>query len=390
MQPPAPPFVVPTPVHSKVKEADEIKVGQWPSVAQFPAWRRNLRRSVVACSGVVDESSLAWILEVESPSTTYEGLGSSGMFPTLDSKLAVAISKISSGEFARRLGNLEEQSAESGRLVRGRQMLHMMYAEYALSTTGNIAFTLRDLFGLRLAGHDKLPAFLSSWDTVVQSSGVIATDEIQTALFLAQVEHVPAMSIDMNAYHRLPETEKTYSWLRKAVDRLLRVKHEKEVRDAQLRALNGNQQPATPAKATTTKATAKASASAAALPAPAVVSDRFCYQFQGGECKRGKDCNFKHVLNAEAKAAYEKYKADGPKTPRGRSTSPRGKGKGRGRGESKARSPSPSTPRTDADRAKIPCNFHKKGLCTRGTECKFSHAAVPGAVALVSVALPAQ
>jgi hypothetical protein len=355
----APMFVHPTPnptaQHGKVKEAEEIKVGQWPSVAQFPAWRRNLRRSVVAASGVVDDSALAWIHEVESTSVTFESLGSSGLFPTLDSKLAVAISKISSGEFARRLGNLEELALENGRLVRGRQMLHMMYAEFALTTTGNIAFTLRDLFGLRLAGHDKLPAFLASWDSVVQSSGVIATDEIQTALFLAQVEHVPAMSIDMNAYHRLPESEKTYSWLRKAVDRLLRVKHEKEVRDAQLRALNGSTAPAVPATKASAKANAKASAKAPETAAPApTVSDRFCYQFQGGDCKRGKDCNYKHVHNAEAKAAYEKYKAEGPKSPRGRSSSPRGKGKGKGKDKERSRSPSP---RTDADRAKIKCLF---------------------------------
>ena len=87
-----------TPVKAaKVKEADHIKLSGMPDATSFHSWRSATPKEVAAASGVAEEA-FQWIMEVEDQDATFESLRDSGAFPSLDTKLGAAISKICSGE----------------------------------------------------------------------------------------------------------------------------------------------------------------------------------------------------------------------------------------------------------------------------------------------------
>ena len=57
------------------------------------------------------ERGFQWILTVEKPGATLALLSDSREFPTVDSKLAAALSKAIHGEFARRINIMKEEQA---------------------------------------------------------------------------------------------------------------------------------------------------------------------------------------------------------------------------------------------------------------------------------------
>ena len=70
---------------------------------RFKAWRLSSRAEVVAASGLM-EKALAWMMEIEKPTTTIESLAASGKkFLTLDTKLNSAVVKSCHGEVGRDL-----------------------------------------------------------------------------------------------------------------------------------------------------------------------------------------------------------------------------------------------------------------------------------------------
>ena len=81
-----------------------------------------------------------------------------------------------------------------------------------------------------------------------------------------------------------------------------------------------------------------------------------CYAFQRGECTRGDSCRFAHVGGG------------------GGGGSGRGRGRGRGRGSSGGRGRGRGGGRGGGgDRPRGECFDFKKGNCTRGAACRFSH-----------------
>ena len=96
----------------KRKEADKIDIKTMPKVADFRAWKLALRDEVAGASGD-PQRGFAWIMEVEREGTTLQVLEQSGYFPTLDAKLAAALSKAIHGEFARRVNVMKEEHARS-------------------------------------------------------------------------------------------------------------------------------------------------------------------------------------------------------------------------------------------------------------------------------------
>mgnify|MGYP003347813694 CR=1 FL=1 len=92
---------------AKLKEADRINSGNWPnSVAAYKNWRVNLLDEVMAASGRPSEA-LKWILSVETcpdppllSDSDYPFDKPTG-FATLDAKLSAALTKITTGKFAK-------------------------------------------------------------------------------------------------------------------------------------------------------------------------------------------------------------------------------------------------------------------------------------------------
>ena len=54
-------------------------------------------------------------------------LEASENFPTLDAKLAAAITRIAQGDLSPRINLMQERVAKTGKIMTGRQMLHIVY-----------------------------------------------------------------------------------------------------------------------------------------------------------------------------------------------------------------------------------------------------------------------
>ena len=108
-----------------MKEAEVIHVPALPTVPQFRSWKLTIRDAIAAASGKPD-LGFAWIRKTEK-ATTADDLQDSGTFPSLDAKLAAALSRILTGELARQINVIKEQKASEDLFLKGRQILYMIY-----------------------------------------------------------------------------------------------------------------------------------------------------------------------------------------------------------------------------------------------------------------------
>ena len=84
------------------KEADKINLLPMPTVASFRSWKIALRNEVAGASGDPDQG-FKWITEVEQPGANLAHVYVIAPFHTLGAKLAAALTKIMTGEFARQI-----------------------------------------------------------------------------------------------------------------------------------------------------------------------------------------------------------------------------------------------------------------------------------------------
>ena len=117
------------PLGPKRRETDTISLLPMPTTATFRSWKIVLRNEVASASGDPD-NGFKWITEVERQGANLAHLYESGPFRSLDAKLAASLTKIITGEFARQIYILTEEGASKGKLLRGRQILFLLYQHY--------------------------------------------------------------------------------------------------------------------------------------------------------------------------------------------------------------------------------------------------------------------
>ena len=101
-----------------------MTLDEMPSTQRFPQWKTTTRRVITACSNR-PEPSTEWVREVETKS--FAELYDSGEFSTLDEKLTTALHLILHGEFGRRVHLKEEEFYQAHCILKGRQILWMIY-----------------------------------------------------------------------------------------------------------------------------------------------------------------------------------------------------------------------------------------------------------------------
>ena len=62
---------------ARVREADSVKISNYPNAINFRAWQSAVRLEVVSASGVGEEA-FDWIIVTELPDTTFGSLANSG------------------------------------------------------------------------------------------------------------------------------------------------------------------------------------------------------------------------------------------------------------------------------------------------------------------------
>ena len=127
--------IAPDPVVTHRKnETEKIVLPPFPTIANLRSWRNEMGKNLVAESGHHDTREIAWVGEVVSPGQSFDALADSGetRLHSLDLRLSAALTLIIRNcTVARSLHDdllvREERAQEVGTMLRGRQILSLMY-----------------------------------------------------------------------------------------------------------------------------------------------------------------------------------------------------------------------------------------------------------------------
>ncbi|CAE8641625.1 unnamed protein product [Polarella glacialis] len=348
------------------REAETIKMRQYPTTLQLPSWRRFVRSSVAAASGRPDEAN-KWILEVEEIGASFESLACNDpAWASLSAKLCSALEQILKGDIARKVGQKADEIASRGGRIGGRQILWMIYQRFRPDASRAVHFIFDDLLVIKCAGTSSLESWLAALDEILAAMpfGTVLPDGLLTSIYLAELTEVPELEAELRAFKRLASDHenKNDAYLRVLAEQLLEDmrtnKQRDEIKKHQYKA--GGESPPL----------AQLQASVAALE--------------------------KQKTKLEREKEAEKLKADKAKltctvcekTGHLAATCWKGKGKGKGKDGkgNKGKRPRSNSPafvsKKDAS-GKTVCGFlSKAGGCKKGTDCDYSHAPAVIAIAM--------
>ena len=248
-----------------------------------------------------------------------------------------------------------ELEDKEDRLIKGRQLLWLVYHHFRLTEEAGGLYDLNDLMAVKLKGDQSLDKFMANWDSVLAGMRAEPPEEVRKVLFYNQVKNSQVLRTQIERY-RLADVgheDKTYTFLVKMVRSYLDRKLRENNRNQISHALAGEKIPAEHAKGRGGRGKGRGKGSRSR--SPAAQEKGVCYQFQReGNCDR-EDCKYRHVKEKERSRSPGKGK----------------KGKGRGKGN-RSRSPSPKG---------IPCQFFLSGHCKFAEKCWNKHEGKPSAPA---------
>ena len=223
---------------ARVREADSIKIAQFPNAVNFRSWQSTVRQEVTAASGM-GEVCFKWIIEVEARTTTHDSLADPGVFASLDMKLSAALTKAAHGDLGRQVVLDVDLAAKEGRMLKGRQLLLQVYHWYRTNEALGACFDITDLMTVQLK-NDDLSTFVCSWRYTIAGMRKPPRPEDAEALFIEQVRKSNTLKMDVAHYDRQEEghPDKTMEYLMKCITQILARRREHSTRDAQRRALS--------------------------------------------------------------------------------------------------------------------------------------------------------
>jgi hypothetical protein len=351
-------------VTRRIKEADKVACPKFPSVTNVRAWHTQLTRNLVLASGRTDGAEVAWLNVVLDKGSTFESLSNSGeaRFATLDLKLHNAVSaciKEGNKTLAVKVASREEAALESGKLLKGRQLVWLVHDWFRLNPDLKPLYGFQEIADIQWLGDENIFEFLERWTNMVRNNSIKLTDAQLATTLVEKMKPSKVLAQDIAYYHRLPDgdEQKTYEYLINSMQRYLdRTQMDKnnEGRRAFMRSGRSD-----------TTLQAAGGSSAAGGKAGGGGGKRWCYFFNHGGCTNDK-CTWLH----EMAPADERAKMTRPTRGGSRSPSPDGKRKGGGKGKEKG-----SGGNQQQQQFKMPqyCKQFAKGNCNR-PDCMYIHA----------------
>jgi hypothetical protein len=321
----------------------------------------------------VDDSAIAWLHRVFKTDTTFDQFYECPKeFLTLDRKLAKSLSQVCPKYVRDKLTNKEVTYQNKGQQIKGLQILWMIAREFDVNMDLGFMYSIEDLSLMPFTSDKDLQGFLNKWDEILacidiaKLEGPVLAQMFQKKLLTSQV-----MKTEVNHWRRLKvgHEDRTYEWLRDAVETHLRLEKEDRNQDTLQHAhrSGAKHKPAAPGKGEGKgkgkdkdkqkregkgegkgKGKGKGGGkSGASTPGgrkpPGQIPCRFLYGF--GTCNKGKECDFAHRPPTKDEIReYGLFK-------QGEEGAPKPKGKGKGRCEP----------------------FFTSGSCRYGDKCVFSH-----------------
>ena len=340
----------------KTKEAESIKLPDFPNPETYRSWKAATREAIRAASDQPDDAFL-WLLEAYDKDITHDKLRDPGKFLTLDTKLLAALTKVAKGELARQILNFKESEAANKRAVRGRQVLYMFNQHFKTNEEVGSLYSVEDLLKVSLI-QDDLGTFIHNWDSVIAGMSHMPDETTLRDVLLRQIRKSQRLKFDLEKYERAKEgtPEHSYEFLIQAIRDLLTRERMRKNRDRIAKshgdkygaaAGSENRTPRTPSRARHPRAGSRSpsrspsrgsSRSPSRSQSPRSRSQspnrQLCKDFQRGKCNRGDACKFLHQHKA--------------RTPSG----PKGQGK---------------------KKINATCVFWRKGKCNQGDKCRFLH-----------------
>ena len=254
-----------------------------PAPPGFRAWKLALWNEIANVTGD-PENGFKWIQEVEKTGMTFETLGHSGMFPTVDAKLAAALSVAVHGEFARQIHILQEKWGNKGMLLKGRQILWHVHRHYKASEVDGQLLEYDDLLAVRLH-QDDLRRFLNDWEMTMSGMKRVPDDDLLETLFRRELKKFSGFRENMAHYERLQvgDPDRSYTYLYALARRHIENRRREAVREALTKTLGT---PAYPA------ASSAGGDSSRENPQRQVGECQSWIMY--GKCIHGKDCPLAH------------------------------------------------------------------------------------------------
>ncbi len=293
------------------KELETVKVPSWPSIATYREWKTQLTRNVNTAANLFDDSAIAWLLAVFVQETTTfdEFYNCPKEFLTLDRKLAKSLSEIIPKALRDRITNKETAYHNLGQQIKGRQILWMICREFDVNADLGFMYSIEDLSLMPFASDKNLQGFLNKRDEI---SSCLDMKKIEPAaiakMFQRKLLTSTIMAPEIQRWRRLApdHADRSYEWLRNAVETNIRLDREDRNQDnlQQAHRTGTKKTPAAPGKGDNRegkggdrkkeRGKGKGGKSGTSTQGKGTAKGR-CYQFyETGSCRYGDKCVFTH------------------------------------------------------------------------------------------------
>ena len=210
---------------------DSLKLNGLPSeAADFRYWK-NAARTTIASASTEPEIAAAWFDNIKDKS--FEELAKSGRrFTRLDLKIAADVVKHAKGPLATKIQLKTEKIAQEGGIIKGRQLLKMVYDNFKTNAEYGHVNDINDLQAVKMAdpkNNNQLAGFLDKWDDVhlgaIDEKGECSIREKDMELiFYDRIKEIPWLSYDINVYKRMEASNpaKCYATLYEYCEKVLK------------------------------------------------------------------------------------------------------------------------------------------------------------------------
>ena len=141
---------------------------------------------------------------------------------TLDAALCAAVFDIvKKSDVASTLTLKSTELRAMGKLLTGRQALHLVYSEYAIDEERGVLYDISHLMLLRYGSDENAPSFLNMWLHTVQGLSEPQSENNLKTLLAEQLKRSEAMKADIAHYERKPKghPDNSYKFLLDALKR---------------------------------------------------------------------------------------------------------------------------------------------------------------------------
>ena len=306
----------------KVKEAESIRLPDFPNPETYRSWKTATREAIRAASDRPDDA-FEWILEVYDKEASHEKLREPGKFVTLDTKLLAALSKVAKGDLGRHILNFKETEAAQTRSVRGRQVLYLFEQHFKTSEEVGSLYSVEELLKVNMVGDD-LTSFLHNWESVIAGMSHVPEEMVLRDILLRQIRKSSRMKYDLEIYDRAKEgsPSHTYSFLLQSIRDLLTRERVRRNRDRIAKSHGdkfGAPAPTRPSRPSSrggrergrspSRSTSRSRSSNASSPKGSNSPKGVCYDFLKGTCTRGDKCTFLHKTRSQSPNSRKPDKA---------------------------------------------------------------------------------